>query len=73
MKRQCALGTVVLSLASMSMSPASAAPREIEDFCFEEARHVTLPHRRGAGEAFMATCIANLTPVRTKTRKYRRY
>jgi hypothetical protein len=72
-KTRCLLGAVAIALASMSMSPALPAPREIEDFCFEQARHVTLAHRRGAGEAFMANCIANLTPVPTETRKYRKY
>jgi len=57
----------------MSMGPAPAAPREIEEFCFDQARYVTLPHRRGGGEAFMANCIANLISVPTKTRKYPKY
>jgi hypothetical protein len=41
---------VVTYLALMSMTPASAAPREIEDFCFGQLQQATLPHRRGAGK-----------------------
>jgi hypothetical protein len=63
----------VTFLPLMSVTPASAAPREIEYFCFEQAQQATLPHRRGAWEAFMANCIANLTPTPTKKRKYRKY
>jgi hypothetical protein len=53
-------------LTLVSVTPASAAPREIEDFCFEQSQQATLPYRRGAWEAFMANCIANLTPAPTK-------
>jgi hypothetical protein len=63
---------VVVTLAMTSVTPVLAAPRQIEDFCFEQARHVTFS-RRGAYEAFMANCIANLTLTPTKKRKYRRY
>jgi hypothetical protein len=50
---------------------ASAASREIEDFCFEQLLRATLPLRpRGAGEAFMANCIANLTPAPTYKRNF---
>ena len=66
------VGSIFLSL--MSVTSASAASREIEDFCFEQLQKATLPLRpRGAGEAFMANCIANLTPTPTKKRKYRNY
>jgi hypothetical protein len=58
----------VTFLALTSVTQVSAAPREIEDFCFKQAQQATLPHRRGAGEAFMANCIANLTPTPTKKR-----
>jgi hypothetical protein len=62
----------VTGLASMSETAALTAPREIEEFCFEQLQHATLPLRpRGAGEAFMANCIANLTPTPAKKRKYR--
>jgi hypothetical protein len=42
-------------------------------FLFERAQQATLPLRRGAWEAFMANCIANLTPTPTKRRNYRKY
>jgi hypothetical protein len=60
-------------LALISVTPAFAAPREIEEFCFEQAQRATLPHRRAAGEAFMASCLADLTPTPTKERRYRKY
>ena len=63
----------VTCLALMSVTAALAAPREIEELCFEQSQHVALPLRRGAWEAFMANCIANLTPTPTKKRKYRKY
>jgi hypothetical protein len=56
----------------MSVTSASAAPWEIEAFCFEKGQRATLPFRRGAWEAFMANCIADLTPTPTKKRKYRK-
>jgi hypothetical protein len=65
------LGVTFLPL--MSMTPASAAPREIEYFCFGKAEQATLPHRKGAWEAFMANCIADLTPTPTKQRKHRKH
>jgi hypothetical protein len=61
--RQCGLVAVITGLATMSMTPVLAAPREIEIFCLEQLRHVPLSHPRGTGEAFMANCIANLTPT----------
>jgi hypothetical protein len=64
-KPKC-VSVAVTFLALTSMNPASAAPREIEDFCFKQAQQATLAHRRGAWEAFMANCIANLTPTPTK-------
>jgi len=69
---KCVLVAVVTCLAMMSVTPALAAPRQIEDFCFERSRHVTFWHR-GDYEAFMANCIANHTPTPTKKRKYRKY
>jgi len=40
----------------MSVTPALAAARQIEEFCLEQAwRYVTDPYRRGAWEAAMAT------------------
>ena len=65
---------VVVCLAMMSVTPALTAPRQIEDFCYEQALHAyaTFWHR-GDYEAFMATCIANHTPTPTDKRKYRKY
>jgi hypothetical protein len=62
----------VAFLPLMRVTPASAASREVENFCYKELGRATLPLRpRGAGEAFMANCIADLTPTPTKKRKYR--
>jgi hypothetical protein len=72
LKPKCVLVGVIF-LPLMSVTPALAAPREIEYFCFEQAQQATLPLRRGAWEAFMANCIADLTPTPTKKRKYRKY
>jgi hypothetical protein len=63
---------VITYLAMMSVTPALAAPRQIEDFCFEQSLHVTFWHR-GDYEVFMANCITNLTPTPTEKRKYRKY
>ena len=63
MNRQCVLVAVITCAAFLTETPASAAPREIEDFCFERLQHATLALRRGAGKAFMANCIADLTPT----------
>jgi hypothetical protein len=73
LKTNCVLvGSIFLSL--MSATAASAASREIEDFCFEQLQKATLPLLpRGAEEAFLANCIANLTPTPTKKPKYRDY
>ena len=71
MKPECALVAVVATcLAMMIVNPALAAPREIEDFCSNQALHMTLWHR-GEYEQFMANCIANLTPTPTRKRKAR--
>lgn len=65
---------LVTCLALMSsISPASAAPRGVEDFCFDQLQQVMIPHRRAAGEAFMANCIANLTMAPKQKRRYRKY
>ena len=72
MKSKWAL-VAVTCLALMSATAALAAPREIEALCFERSQHADLPLRRGAWEAFMANCIADLTPTPTKERKYRKY
>jgi hypothetical protein len=71
-KSKSLLVAVVTWLAMMSATRALAAPRQIEDFCFKQAQRVTY-YSRGAYEAFMANCIANLTPTPTERRKYRKY
>jgi hypothetical protein len=77
MKPEIVLVAVIICLAMMSVTPALAAPRQIENLCSEQARHVTFSYR-GDYEAFMANCIANhtptpTTPTPTKKRKYRKY
>jgi hypothetical protein len=73
LKLICVLMAVAF-LPLMRVTPASAASREVENFCYEQLGRATLPLRpRGAGEAFMANCIADLTPTPTKKRKYRKY
>jgi hypothetical protein len=72
LKSKCVLVGVTL-LPLISVTTASAAPREIEYLCYEQAQRATLPLRRGAWEAFMANCIADLTPTPTKKRNYRKY
>jgi hypothetical protein len=71
MKSKCAL-VAATCLFLMSATSALTAPREIEDFCFEQSQQVRLEVRRGDWEAFMANCIANVTPTPTKKRKYHR-
>src|SRR5262245_44211298 len=63
---------LVAWLAMISLTPALAALRQIEDFGSKQALHVTFWHQ-GDYEAFMANCIANLTPTPTGKRKYRKY
>jgi hypothetical protein len=73
-KPECLLVAVVTCLAMVSVTPALAAPRQIQDFCSKQAIHAfsTFWHR-GDYEAFMANCIANLTPTPTGKRKNRKY
>ena len=69
MKAEIVLVAVIICLAMMSVTtPALTAPRQIQDLCSEQARHVTFSYR-GDYEAFMANCIANLTPTPTQKRK----
>ena len=72
MKPEIVLVAVIICLAMMSVTPALAAPRQIENLCSKLARHVTFSYR-GDYEAFMANCIANHTPTPTGKRKYRKY
>ena len=74
MKPECLLVAAVTILPVMSVTPALAAPSQIQDFCSKQAiRAFSTFWHRGDYEAFMATCIANLTPTPTGTRKYRKY
>jgi hypothetical protein len=60
----CIAILVMTGAIFLTVSSASAASWEIEELCFEQLQKATLPLRpRGAGEAFMANCIANLTPA----------
>ena len=65
----------IIFLALISVSPAMAAPPEIEDFCFAQAAQIHF-NGRGEREAFMARCIADLTPTppaKRRTYKKSRY
>ena len=76
MRAKCLLVAIV---AMMSASPALTASRQIQDYCSNQAIRANATfHQRGDREAFMANCIANLTPtpttsMPTKKRKYRKY
>jgi len=52
------VAVVTACLTVMSVTPALAAPRQIEEFCFEQARRYVTgdPYRRGAWEAAIANC-----------------
>jgi len=73
-KPEFVLVAVVTCLAMMSVTPALSASRQIQDYCSKQAirANATFWHR-GDYEAFMATCIANLTPTPTGKRKYHKY
>jgi hypothetical protein len=43
-------------------TPALSAPQWIEDYCWAQAAQVRF-NGRGEREAFMARCIADLTPT----------
>jgi hypothetical protein len=61
MKPTCAM-IAVTWLALMRVTPAFAAPQEIEDYCFKQSIPVVF-QGRGEREAFIASCIADLTPT----------
>ena len=71
-RAKCLLVAMATCLAMMSVIPPLAAPRQVEDFCFEQSRHVRI-YGRGGYEAFMANCIANLTPTPTGKRRHHKY
>jgi hypothetical protein len=58
---------VLMIVMGIIISPASAAPRYIEDFCFAQAAQKRF-NGRGDREHFMANCIADLTPTRPANR-----
>jgi hypothetical protein len=65
---------MVVAGVILSVAPSLAAPPEIEDFCFAQIPKVRPPLSSGRGdiEAFMANCIADLTPPpRTKRNRYK--
>jgi hypothetical protein len=56
----------------ISVTPAWAAPPEIEDFCWAQAAQVWF-NGRGDREHFIANCIADLPPTpRAKRRAYKK-
>ena len=61
MKRKSVM-MAVACLAPMSVTPALAAPPEIEEFCFAQAAQIWF-NGRGDREHFIANCIADLTPT----------
>jgi hypothetical protein len=61
----------VTCLALMSVTPALAAPPEIEDYCWAQAAQVHFSGR-GEREAFIARCIADHTPYPPKRRPYKK-
>ena len=52
----------VTCLAMMSVTPAFAAPPQIEDYCWAKAAQIWF-NGRGDREHFIANCIADLTPT----------
>jgi len=55
-------------------TPALAAPKEIEDFCFRQIEQVRPPlsSSRGDREAFMAACIADRVAAPPARRPYKK-
>jgi len=52
----------VICLVLISVTPALAAPQWVEDYCWAQAAQVHFSGR-GEREAFIARCIADLTPT----------
>ena len=68
---------MVVAGVILSVTPALAAPPEIEDFCFAQIEKGVAPLLGSAGrserEAFMANCIADFTPPPpTKRNRYKK-
>ena len=53
---------VIIFLISIGASPALAAPPQVEDYCWAKAAEIHF-WGRGEREAFIARCIADLTPT----------
>ena len=70
-----ALATIVcLALLGAASNSDSAAPRELERYCFNKAQHVRPALRTDEQEHFIANCIADHTPTPgSKPRKKRTY
>jgi hypothetical protein len=66
-----ALATIIC-LVLVGTTPARSAPPWIEDYCWAQAAQVRFSGR-GEREAFIARCIADLTPTPSeKRRKYKK-
>ncbi len=64
-----AIGVLVL----IGTVPASAAPRELERYCFNKAQHVRPALRADEQEHYIANCIADHTPTPgSKPRAYKK-
>jgi hypothetical protein len=63
---------VAIPCSFLIAAPALSAPPWVEDYCRAKAFQANLAGR-GEGEAFMARCIADLTPTPTRRRgKYKK-
>jgi len=52
----------IICLFLIRATPALSAPQWVEDYCWAQAAPIRFPGR-GDREAFMARCIADLTPT----------
>jgi hypothetical protein len=62
---------IISWLFLIGATPALSAPPWVEDYCRRKAFEANLSGR-GEGEAFMARCIADLTPPPGKRSKYKK-
>lgn len=63
---------LLISVAYLAFAAqASAAPPEVEDFCWAQAAR-TYFNGRGEREAFIARCIADYTPAPPAKRRYKK-
>lgn len=62
-----------LALLGATADSASAAPRELERYCFNKAQRVRPALRTDEQEHYIANCIADHTPTPgTKPRAYKK-